>query len=83
MLDIPRKNLIVSFIQDKERYGEYFLQLESPQESSEGSKDGKVKLEKKMIPALDIKTVESVDNLSFAIVLHDDCNLNCYDVSEI
>lgn len=37
-------------------------------------------VEKKLIPALDIKTLETVDSLTFSIILHDDCLLNCYDV---
>ena len=36
--------------------------------------------EKKLIPALDIKSFETVDSLTFSIILHDDCLLNCYDV---
>ena len=35
--------------------------------------------EKKLIPALDIKTLESVDSLTFSIILHDECLLNNYD----
>ena len=26
--------------------------------------------------------LDTVDNLTFTIVLHDDCQLNCYDVAE-
>lgn len=37
--------------------------------------------EKKLIPALDIKSFETVDCLTFSIILHDDCLLNCYDVA--
>ena len=36
--------------------------------------------EKKMIPALDIKSLETVDALTFSIILHDDCLLNVYDI---
>ena len=35
--------------------------------------------EKKMIPALDIKNLESLDSLTFSIILHDECLLNSYD----
>ena len=37
--------------------------------------------EKKRIPVLDIKSFETVDSLTFSIILHDDCLLNCYDVA--
>jgi len=33
----------------------------------------------KLIPALDIKVLESVDSLTFSIILHDDCLLNDYN----
>ena len=33
-----------------------------------------------MIPVLDVKQVETLDNLTFSIILHDDCLMNCYDV---
>ena len=36
--------------------------------------------EKKLIPVLDVKSVDSVDNLTFSIILHDECQLSCYDV---
>ena len=36
--------------------------------------------EKKLIPVLDVKLLESVDSLTFAIILHDECQLSCYDV---
>ena len=39
-------------------------------------------VEKKLIPALDIKSLETVDALTFSIILHDECLLNCYDVAE-
>ena len=35
--------------------------------------------ENKMIPALDIKSLESVDSLTFSIILYDECLLNNYD----
>lgn len=38
--------------------------------------------EKKLIPVLDIKYLETVDSLTFSIILHDDCLLNCYDVAD-
>jgi len=38
--------------------------------------------EKKMIPVLDIKVIESLDNLTFSIVLHDECQMNSYDVAD-
>lgn len=41
---------------------------------------GPEKTEKKLIPALDIKSMESVDSLTFSIILHEECLLNCYDV---
>ena len=82
--DVPRKNLVVCFVQDKEKYGEYFLQLESPKEEIESMDaiQGRTKSlrEKKLIPALDIKQLEAVDAVSFSIVLHEECLLNCYDV---
>ena len=43
----------------------------------------KDKPEKKMIPALDIKSLETVDALTFSIILHDDCLLNCYDILDM
>ena len=47
----------------------------SPRASKPGAR------EKKLIPALDIKSFETVDCLTFSIILHDDCLLNCYDVA--
>ena len=38
--------------------------------------------EKKLIPILDVKILESLDNLTFSIVLHDECQLNSYDVAD-
>lgn len=35
--------------------------------------------ERKLIPALDIKALESVDSLTFSIILHDECLINNYD----
>lgn len=35
-----------------------------------------------MIPVLDIKVIESMDNLTFSIVLHDECQMNSYDVGD-
>lgn len=35
-----------------------------------------------MIPILDIKVIESMDNLTFSIVLHDECQMNSYDVGD-
>ena len=75
--------------------GEFFLKLENkPQGQSMinsetgfadpmkggGSNSNSSTAEKKMIPVLDIKQLETLDNLTFSIILHDDCLLNCYDV---
>ena len=88
---IQRKDLIVSCVQDRLREGEYFLQLENKEEQKNGDgnmqdllspknkSSGGVGYEKKLIPALDIKTLESVDSLTFSIILHDECLLNNYD----
>ena len=35
--------------------------------------------ENKVIPVLDIKSIESVDSLTFSIILHDECLLNNYN----
>ena len=88
--EIERKELVLSFVQDKQRYGEYFLQIETPTEETQKEDSGELfkskpkaaGAEKKMIPALDIKSLETVDALTFSIILHDDCLLNCYDVVE-
>lgn len=87
---IERKELIISFIKDTQKYGEYFLQIQTPEESEQPSDDigdllstkPKILAEKKLIPALDIKSIETVDALTFTIILHDDCLLNCYDIVE-
>ena len=39
-------------------------------------------MEQKLIPVLDIKAVESVDSLTFSIILYDECQLNSYDIGE-
>ena len=84
---IERRELILSFVQDKQKYGEFFLSIESlPDEKKEDeisdlmTSKSKPPPEKKLIPALDIKSVETVDALTFSIILHDDCLLNCYDI---
>ena len=69
------------------REGEYFLQLESKEEQISSSDpmdllSPKHKLstyEHKIIPVLDIKSIESVDSLTFSIILHDECLLNNYN----
>ena len=77
-------------MQDRLREGEYFLQLENKEENANGDtmadllspknkSAGGAGYEKKLIPALDIKTLESVDSLTFSIILHDECLLNNYD----
>ena len=38
--------------------------------------------EKKLIPALDIKCLDTVDSLTFSVILHDECLLNCYDITD-
>lgn len=86
---IQRKDLIISCVQDRLREGEYFLQLESKEDNpisenmmdllSPKNKPANPGYEKKMIPALDIKNLESLDSLTFSIILHDECLLNSYD----
>ena len=39
-------------------------------------------IEKKLIPILDVMCIDTTDNLTFTIVLHDDCQMNSYDVAE-
>lgn len=85
--NVQRKDLVFNFVQDKELQGEFFVQIMTPsnQVNSEtgfaeiGNKNNQ---EKKLIPALDIKSIESVDSLTFSIILHDECLLNCYDIAE-
>ena len=36
-----------------------------------------------MIPVLDIKTLESVDSLTFSIILYDECLLNNYNEQQV
>ena len=91
---VQRKDLVLSFVQDKQLPGEYFIKIENGEKAGGGtasinSQTGfadpsspRGGLEKKLIPALDIKSLETVDSLTFSIILHDECLLNCYDVAQ-
>ena len=88
---IKRKDLIISFIHDTLSQGEYFLQIDHKEKEKDDpmmnmlspkSGPSSVAEEKKLIPALDIKVLESVDSLTFSIILHDECLLTNYDVFE-
>jgi len=79
-------------VQDKQLVGEFFIMLVTPTHTSTvnnetgfAEKPGPKmpgSNEKKLIPILDVKLLESLDNLTFSIVLHDECQLNSYDVAE-
>ena len=91
-VNVQRKDLVFTFVQDKELQGEFFVMLvtPAPQAGSSDTPGGFAALpspkaqamEKKMIPVLDIKVIDSMDNLTFSIVLHDECQMNSYDVAE-
>ena len=67
--------MVVSFVRDMQRMGEYYLSIETAPDEKQPNKAR----EKKMIPALDIKSIESTDSLSFTIILHEE-NMDCdYD----
>ena len=44
--------------------------------------DSEVKREKKIIPALHIESFESVDSLTFSVILREECLTNNYNVAD-
>ena len=67
--------MVLSFIRDTRLPGEYYFKIESTPETQGLS------VERKLIPALDIKQINT-QSLSFTVVLQDDCINNDYDIPE-
>lgn len=90
-MNVQRRDLVFSFVQDKQLVGEFFIMLITPtKQSTINNETGfasprnkpQVAFEKKLVPILDVMCLDTTDNLSFTIVLHDDCQMNVYDVAD-